>query len=113
MGHDMNGIVFYISEALATTPENGTCIVNHWWTVHPEKGVAFYTTRRRPFGMEPGEQDEPSPQCNASQFTAEHIQKRIYPDCVTKKIPAVYMGHAVREMHVQRKALAEQRAAVG
>lgn len=104
----MSGIIFYIPEEQATTPANGHCIVNHYWTVRPEKGVAFYASRKRPYSMEPGEQDEPSPQCNSNQFTAEYLQKKMYPDCVTKMIPAVYLGPAIKEMHEQRKALAEQ-----
>jgi hypothetical protein len=65
--------------------------------------VAFYTSRKRPFGLEPGEEDEPSPQCNSDRYTAETLQKRIYPDCITKQIPVVYLRHAIREMHRQRK----------
>ena len=102
----MKGIVFFIPEELATTPAEGHAFVNRWWTVHPEKGVAFYATRKRSFYLEPGEQDEPRPQCNSSQFSAEHIQKKLYPDCITKHIPVVFVGHAIKEMHRQRKALA-------
>lgn len=105
----MRGLVFHIPEELAATPTDGPAICNAWWTVHPEKGVTFYTDRKRPFGLEPGEQDEPAPQCNRDQYTAEHIQKRLYPDCTTKQIPVVFIGHAIKEMHVQRKAAAEQR----
>lgn len=100
----MTGIVFYITLATAETPVNGHCIVNHWWTVHPEKGVTFYTTRKRPYGMEPGEQDEPSPQCNANEFTARHITQRLYPGHDVKLMPVVFLGHAIKEMHAQRKA---------
>jgi len=108
----MTGIRFYIPEATAATPVDGECIVNHWWTVHPERGVAFYASRKRPYGMEPGERDAPSPQCNFVQFTAEYIQRKFYPDCVTKQIPVVFLGHAVKEMHVQRRALAEHKTAL-
>jgi len=103
----VTGIIFHIPEQLATTPTDGPCIVNAWWTVHPDKGVAFYASRKRPYGMEPGEQDEPSPQCNRDRYTAEHIQKRIHPDCETRQIPVVFLGHAIKEMHAQRKAARE------
>lgn len=99
----MNGIIFYVPESRAVEPAEGHAFVNRWWTVHPEKGLAFYTTRRRSFELESGEQDEPSPQCNSDRFTAEHIQKRLYPDCITKQIPVVFVGHAVKEMHRVRK----------
>jgi hypothetical protein len=99
----MKGIVFFIPEDIATTPAEGHCYVNRWWTVHPEKGVAFYASRKRPFGLEPGEEDEPSPQCTSDQYTAEALQKRMYPDCITKKIPVVFLRPAILEMHRQRK----------
>lgn len=108
----MSGFIFYIPEDVATTPAEGHAFVNRWWTVHPEKGVAFYATRRRPYGMEPGEQDEPSPQCNSDQYTAEHLQKKIYPCCITKKIPVVFIGPAIKEMHRLRKELADAKAPV-
>lgn len=106
----MAGIVFYIARDLAAQPIEGACIVNRWWTVHPEKGLAFYTTHKRPFGMEPGEQDEPSPQCNGNEYTARVIQQHIYPDCGTEFVSLVFMGHAVKEMHAQRKAASEAKA---
>ena len=108
----MAGIVFFIPEDVATTPADGHCFTNSWWTVHPEKGVAFYCSRRRSFDLEPGEQDEPSPQCNRSQHVAEHIQKKIYPDCITKFIPAVFIGPAITEMHRQRKLAREAAVSV-
>ena len=58
----MTGIVFYVPKDVATAPADGPCLVNRWWVVHPEKGIAFYCSRRRPFDLEPGEEDEPSPQ---------------------------------------------------
>jgi hypothetical protein len=101
----MSGIIFYVPEELALTPINGECIVNHWWTVHPEKGVAFYASRKRPFGLEPGEHDAPSPQCNAAEHTARYLNQKIHPDCETKQLPCVFLGHALKEMHRQRAAL--------
>lgn len=102
----MRGLVFHIPEATAATPIEGTAIVNRWWTVHPDKGLTFYATRKRPYGMEPGEQDEPSPQCNSNEYTARHLQQKLYPDCETRLIPVVFMQHAVKEMHRLRKAAA-------
>ena len=99
----MHGIVFFVPLELATKPAEGHCYVNRWWTVHPEKGVAFYCSRRRTYGLEPGEEDEPSPQCNSSRFTAESIQKKIYPDCETRLLETVYARHAITEMRRQRE----------
>jgi len=97
------GIVFFISKEMATTPAEGYCIVNRWWTVHPEKGLAFYCSRRRSYELEPGEEEEPSPQCNGDEFTARHLQQHLYPDCSTELIPVVFTYHAIKEMHCQRK----------
>jgi hypothetical protein len=105
----MTGIIFYVPEALAVTPTEGHAYVNRWWTVHPDKGVAFHCTRRRSFDLEPGEQDEPSPQCNSNEFTARALTQRIYPDCDVKLLPVVFVGHAIKEMHRVR---AEARAAM-
>ena len=100
----MSGLVFYIPEKLAATPVDGECIVNAYWTVHPTNGVAFYMSRKRPWGLEPGEADEPSPQCNRDRYTAEALQKKIYPEHEVKQIPVVFLRHAAREMHQIRKA---------
>jgi hypothetical protein len=99
----MSGIKFYIPEDVATTPAEGHCYVNRWWAVHPEHGVAFYCSTRRPF-LDAGDIDEPSPQCNSNEFTARSLTQRINPDCIVKLIPAVFVGHAVKEMGRQRAA---------
>ena len=101
----LSGIIFYIPLEVATTPAEGHCLVNRWWTVHPEKGVAFYCSRKRLIGLDPWEQDEPSPQCNSDEFTSRELTRRNHPDCVVMHIPAVFVGEAIREMHRQRAAL--------
>lgn len=108
----MTGIVFFIPKDAATTPAEGHCFVNRWWTVHPEKGVAFYCSRRRSYELGPGEEDEPSPQCNSSEYTARTLQQRLYPDCTTELIPVVYVAPAITEMHRQRRLARETVAAV-
>lgn len=106
----MAGIIFYIPKDIATTPAEGHCFVNRWWAVHPEKGLAFYMSRKRPYGLEPGEQDEPSPQCNSSEYSARHLIEKLHPECITELIPAVFVGPAIREMHRLRKELATEKA---
>lgn len=102
----MKGFIFYIPEEIATTPAEGHCYVNRWWSVHPEHGVAFYSSTRRPL-LEPGEEDEPAPQCNQDEYTARELTRRNKPDCEVKFIPVVYLRHAIKEMNKQR---AERRA---
>lgn len=105
----LSGIVFYVPEEVAATPADGHCFVNRWWTVHPDKGVAFYCARRRPLGLEPFEQDEPSPQCNSNEYTSRELTRRNHPDCIVKFLPAVFLGPAILEMRKQRAALASAR----
>lgn len=100
----MSGIKFYVPEDIATTPAEGHCFVNRWWAVHPEHGVAFYAASRRLF-LDPGETDEPSPQCNSDERTARALTARINPGCIVKHIPAVFVGPAITEMNQQRAAL--------
>ena len=107
----MRGIVFHIPADTAVTPIEGHAFVNRWWTVHPEKGVAFYCTRRRGFDLEPGVADEPSPQCNSDEYSCRRIQQSLYPDCETKFLPVVFVGHAIKEMHRLRKELAQAKIA--
>lgn len=98
-----SGFIFYIPEEVATTPAEGHCFINRWWAVHPEHGVAFYASNRRP-SLDPGEEDEPSPQCNSDEFTARELTRRSKPDCVVKLIPAVFVRPAITEMNKQRAA---------
>lgn len=99
----MKGTIFHIAEELAITPAEGLCITNRWWSVHPEKGLAFYF---QPFGYAASE--EPSPQCNQDRATAEHLQKRLHPDHLVKHMPLVFLEHAESEMRRLRKDLRER-----
>ena len=100
------GVIFYVPIEVATAPAEGHCFVNRWWTVHPEKGVAFFCSRKRPYELDPGEQDEPSPQCNSDEYTSRELTRRNHPGCEVKLIPAVFVSPAIKEMHKQRAALA-------
>lgn len=94
----MQGTVFHIPLETAQTPKSGHCIVDHYWAVHPEKGVAFYAQLHGYTRCE-----EPSPQCNASEHTCRYIMSRMYPDHEVRHIPVVYTQHAVKEMNRMRK----------
>ena len=94
----LKGIFFYIPLDIATTPAEGHCYVNRWWSVHPEKGVAFYAQLLGYCASE-----APAPQCNHNEFTAKHLARR-YPDHEVVFLPAVYEYPAVREMGRLKKA---------
>lgn len=97
-----SGFIFYVPEDVATTPAEGHCFVNRWWTVHPEHGVAFYAANRRSFFHEPGDEEEPCPQCNSDEYTARELSRCNHPDCEVKLIPTVFIQAAIKEMHKQR-----------
>jgi len=102
----LKGRFIHVPIDAATTPRNGECLCDRWWAVHPQKGVAFYYT---PFGGCASE--EPSPQCNAQEWTVKHLTKRLYPDHDVIKIPVVYMGHALQAMREDRERLKKVKAA--
>lgn len=95
---ELRGTVFHIPEAQATAPAEGYCILDRWWAVHPEKGLAFYAQLR---GY--ARSEEPSPQCNPSEATMRALAARIHPDHEVKHIPLVFFEHAEREMARLRK----------
>lgn len=93
----MRGEFFHVPEDLAATPKNGEALVDRWWAVHPEKGLAFYFVPRGYYRSE-----EPSPQCNPDQHTAEVLTKQLNPDHVVKQIPVVFFAHAIKRMRELR-----------
>jgi len=95
----MRGTTFYIPVDIATMPANGEALCARWWTVHPEKGVAFYAQLVGYLRSE-----EPSPQCNPSEYTARALTARLHPECEVRQIPVVFMAHAIREFNRLRKA---------
>lgn len=99
----MRGEFIYIPIEEATSPKNGECLVDRWWSVHPEKGVAFYV---RLFG--PMKTDEPSPQCNPNKRVSEHINNKLNPDCEVKQISVVFLAHAQERMGELRKVRRQQ-----
>lgn len=71
----------YVPEEVAARPTTGEVIVNNWWIVHPEKGLAFYQ----------GHTNDYSPQCNRDRNVADHIQPRLHPDSEVRQVPQVYI----------------------
>jgi len=92
----MLGQYLYVPLDKAQTVKEGHVYVNRWWSVHPDKGVVFYTRFLR-LRIE-GEDNEPSPQCNQDEYTARHLNERLRPDCGVIFIPAVYAAHAWDEL---------------
>lgn len=56
---------------------SGICSVmrNHWFMVHPERGLLFYQSNRRRKGQLRGA----SAQCNADRTVAEHLRQKLWP----------------------------------
>jgi hypothetical protein len=65
---------------------NGPVFAYHdyWWSVHPEKGLIFYTTNtKRP------DIARSHPQCNSNGALTSDLLKRLYPWAVAKHYPLV------------------------
>lgn len=80
---DSNRLEFIPLEA-ATLAPSGLIehIKDHWWCVHPKKGVIFF----KPHPKWPG-----TPQCNANEEIALGICKRLYhPWAEVRFIPSVF-----------------------
>ena len=101
----LSGRFLHVPLELAQQPVDGECLCNRRWSVHPKKGVSFYYT---PFGYYKSE--EPAPQCNAQEFTAKHLAKRLTPDNEVIQLPVVYLTHALRAMRKDREQLQKERA---
>lgn len=63
----------------ATVPPSGLIehIKDHWWVVHPDKGLAFWDKKLM------------SPQCNSNEAVTRHLA-RVYPWAEIKFIPSVF-----------------------
>jgi hypothetical protein len=78
----------------AVSPAGGTFFqhyVNHWWLVHPEKGLAFYA-RRSGHGLG-------SPQCNSSEQIARMVADKTVPweDAEVRLFPSVWVPISIQD----------------
>ena len=73
--------------ALMSQPKDGTVMLNKYWCVHPEKGLAYWDRGGRSFAEE-----RYSPQCNSDKRVSERLVS-MHEDHVVEKIPAVYVGN--------------------
>lgn len=72
------GKVYKIPVKWATTPRDGECLVNRHWIVTIDNELLLWNGT--------------SPQCNRDIKIASGL-KEPYMPCVTRFIPAVYLGH--------------------
>jgi len=96
----MRGVFFHVPVEKAVEPAGYECVTNRWWSVHPDKGLAFYAQL---FGY--GRSESPSPQCNSDESTARHLNERLRPGqgYEVKFFPVVFMSHASKELTRLRK----------
>lgn len=75
--------LFYVPFDVAVTPPGGLIehFKNRWWSVHPERGVIFFRSRKR---------DSGSAQCNGDEATARQLQARLYPWAECRFMPSVF-----------------------
>lgn len=88
----MRGKFIYVPIEVATTPMNGEALVNRWWTVHPQHGLAFYWIANGYYRTE-----EPAPQCNQNRYVAEKLCRSIHQDGdhEVRFVPVVFARHAL------------------
>ena len=85
--------MFKIPLWVATTPIDGECLVNRYWTTVVENGVRsilFY------YGGKYEGEHIISPQCNINEYTARRLSDRVFNDCEIIQIPVVFTDHARR-----------------
>ncbi len=73
------------------TPRDGDVMLNKYWCVHPEKGIAFWDRG----GRGSFDRERLSPQCNADRRVSD-ILVGIHEGHVVQQIPAVYLGNLAR-----------------
>jgi hypothetical protein len=61
---------------------------NHWWSVHPERGLIMWRPDRRSAG---------SPQCNQDEIIARKIGENMYPWAEIRQIPLVLIPRRPEE----------------
>ncbi len=100
LGNGATRGIFHVPLAVATTPKTGPCLCDHWWSVHPEKGLAFWAQLT---GY--ARSEEPSPQCNRSESTARLLTAKLHPGHEVVFLPVVYLAHAQQAMTTVRNHL--------
>jgi hypothetical protein len=94
------GKLLYVPLEVAASPADGRAMTDSWWSVHPEKGLAFYYTPADARAMD----GEPAPQCNRDERVARKITDRLYPEHEVRHVPVVFLAHARKAMRAERKA---------
>lgn len=80
--------MLYANIDKVSIPKTGYVLVNKYWCVHPDKGIAFYEKSK--FGI--FNLDRLSPQCNSNRWVSEMVVKNMEGHTV-QKIAAVYMSN--------------------
>lgn len=78
MKPDLAKKMVFVDVETATTPKAGIfrIIVDAWWAVTDEK-IMLYRGQL--------------PQCHMDKEMAEQINEKLYPECETRQLPAVYL----------------------
>jgi hypothetical protein len=88
----------YVPIEKAATPINGhvDCLLNMWWAVHPEKGLAFYNPRGRNGKRKTRGWGNPygAPQCNKSEQVTRKLAR---PPHEVQQVEIVYLPLDTRD----------------
>lgn len=79
--------LIFIPKEKAIEPPVGIInhIKNHWWIVHPIKGLVFWDKKQR------------SPQCNSNEILTKHFKKEMYPWANVEFISSVFIQVDVKD----------------
>lgn len=80
-------MLIYVPKETAILPRTGECIIDHWWIIHPERGLVFFVPSLR-------HSDMPAPQCNLDQRVTDRLCKQLYGNCHVEQLSIVFMAHA-------------------
>jgi hypothetical protein len=97
----MNSCVLYVNKKIASEPKSGEAIVDNWWVVHPEHGLAFSCILSGRY-----KSSRPHAFCSEHKDIIETTRDRAFgPPHVIEKIPVVFCAQAIFFMEqVQEEA---------
>jgi hypothetical protein len=84
----MNNRFIYASLEQVSIPCDGEVMLDRYWCIHPDKGIAFW--QRSYVGSY--DLERLSPQCNSDKRVTDHMCAQ-RPDHVVQLVPAVYIGN--------------------
>lgn len=86
----------YIPLEEATKPRHGflQCLIDYWWTVHPERGLIVFHSEPKRNGRW---RYSGTPQANRNEALSHDLSKRLYPWAEVRQLPVVFLKHDCKD----------------